>query len=60
MTFTAHVNELRLHCAFVLPSKRHALDRRAANIALQADVSHFNRHFRARFGDTSTGVRGER
>jgi AraC-like DNA-binding protein len=60
MTFKAHVDELRLHCAFALLSKRHALDRRIADIALQAgfsDVSHFNRHVRARFGDTPTGVR---
>jgi transcriptional regulator GlxA family with amidase domain len=60
MTFTAHVDELRLQCAFAFLSKRHALDCRIADIALQAgfsDVSHFNRHVRARIGDTPTGVR---
>jgi AraC-like DNA-binding protein len=36
---------------------------RVAEIALEAgfsDISYFNRLFRARFGDTPTGIRGQR
>jgi AraC-like DNA-binding protein len=58
-TFTAYVNELRLQRALALlteaPSKRRIVD-----IALEAgfsDLSHFNRLFRSRFGDTPSGVR---
>jgi AraC-like DNA-binding protein len=38
-------------------------ERRVAEIALEAgfsDISYFNRLFRARFGDTPTGIRGQR
>jgi AraC-like DNA-binding protein len=60
-SFSTHVNELRLQRAFALLTEPHANTRRIADIALQAgfsDISHFNRLFRARFGDTPTGVRG--
>jgi AraC-like DNA-binding protein len=62
-SFTARVQELRLQRAFALLSKPHAHDRRIGDIALQAgfgDIANFNRLFRARFGDTPTGVRGRR
>jgi AraC-like DNA-binding protein len=57
-SFTARVNELRLQRAFALLSEPGT--RRIAEIALEAgvsDISHFNRLFRARFGDTPGGVR---
>ena len=60
MSFTARVNELRLQRAFVLLSKPHNRDRPISEIAWQAgfsNVSHFNRLFRARFGDTPSGIR---
>ena len=57
--FSVHVNELRLVHALAL--LRDGSDpRRIAEIALAAgfsDISYFNRLFRARFGDTPTGVR---
>lgn len=59
LPFTARVNELRLQRAFSLLAE--ARDRRIIDIALQAgfsDISHFNRLFRARFGDTPSGIRG--
>jgi AraC-like DNA-binding protein len=43
-----------------LLSARQGRRRRNADIAMEAgfsDVSHFNRLFRARFGDTPSGVR---
>jgi AraC-like DNA-binding protein len=58
-SFTAHVTELRLKHAFTLLTARCGKDR-ICDIALQAgfsDISHFNRLFRARFGDTPKGVR---
>jgi AraC-like DNA-binding protein len=61
-SFTAHVNELRLQRAFALLTEPHTRGGRISEIALRAgfsDISHFNRLFRARFGDTPTGVRGE-
>jgi AraC-like DNA-binding protein len=61
-SFSTHVNELRLQRAFALLSEPHANTRRISDIALQAgfsDISHFNRLFRARFGDTPTGVPAE-
>lgn len=61
MSFTARVNESRLQRAFALLSKAQCRDRPISEIALQAgfsNVSHFNRLFRARFGDTPTGIRG--
>jgi AraC-like DNA-binding protein len=56
--FTARVNELRLQRAFALLSEPGT--RRISDIALEAgfsDISHFNRLFRARFGDTPSGAR---
>jgi AraC-like DNA-binding protein len=58
--FTARVNELRLQRALVLLTEAHGRERRISDIALQAgfsDVSHFNRMFRYRFGDSPSGVR---
>jgi AraC-like DNA-binding protein len=60
-TFTARVNELRLQWAFMLLNKAEAGNpRRIADIALEAgfsDISHFNRLFRSRFGDTPGAIR---
>jgi AraC-like DNA-binding protein len=61
MSFTARVNELRLQKAFALLTNERHGKRRISDIALEAgfsDISHFNRLFRARFGDTPRGVRG--
>ena len=61
MPFTARVNELRLQRAFImLLSKQHNRGRPISEIAWQAgfsNVSHFNRLFRKRFGDTPSGIR---
>jgi AraC-like DNA-binding protein len=60
VSFTTRVTELRLQRAFALLSAPGR--RRIADIALEAgfsDISHFNRLFRARFGDTPSGVRGQ-
>jgi AraC-like DNA-binding protein len=57
-SFTERVNELRLRRALTLLGE--TPPRRIALIALEAgfsDVSHFNRLFRSRFGDTPSGVR---
>jgi AraC-like DNA-binding protein len=62
-SFTARVQELRLQRAFALLTRSQAQGRRIADIAEQAafaDAGNFNRLFRARFGDTPTGVRGRR
>lgn len=62
MSFTARVNELRLQRAFALLSKEHSRGRPISEIAWQAgfsNISHFNRLFRARFGDTPTGIRSK-
>jgi AraC-like DNA-binding protein len=59
MSFTAHVNELRLQKAFALLAAAGDA-RRISDIALEvgfSDISHFNRSFRSRFGDTPSGVR---
>jgi AraC-like DNA-binding protein len=59
-SFTAHVTELRLKHAFALLTAEDSIDLRICDIALQAgfsDISHFNRLFRSRFGETPTGVR---
>jgi AraC-like DNA-binding protein len=59
-SFTAHVTELRLNHAFALLTAQGKGDVRICDIALQAgfsDISHFNRLFRSRFGDTPKGVR---
>jgi AraC-like DNA-binding protein len=63
MTFTEHVNELRLQWAFALLTEAHDNERRISDIALDAgfsDISHFNRLFRSRFGDTPSRVRARR
>ena len=60
-SFTARVNELRLQKVFALLTNEQHGKRRISDIALEAgfsDISHFNRLFRARFGDTPRGVRG--
>jgi AraC-like DNA-binding protein len=59
ISFTAHVTELRLKHAF-MPLTAHCGNDRISDIALRAgfsDISHFNRLFRSRFGDTPKGVR---
>jgi AraC-like DNA-binding protein len=58
MSFTARVNELRMQRAFALLTEAHK--RRISDVALQSgfsDISHFNRLFRTRFGDTPRGTR---
>jgi AraC-like DNA-binding protein len=62
-SFTIKVNELRLQRAFDLLTKPQPQRRRIVDIAFEAgcsDISHFNRLFRARFGDTPTGVSAQR
>jgi AraC-like DNA-binding protein len=57
--FTARVNELRLKRAFALLTR--FPDRPVSGVALEAgfsNVSHFNRLFRARFGESPTAARG--
>jgi AraC-like DNA-binding protein len=59
-SFTAHVTELRLKHAFMLLTTHDKGDVRICGVALQvgfSDISHFNRLFRSRFGDTPKGVR---
>jgi AraC-like DNA-binding protein len=59
-SFTMRVNELRLQRAFKLLTEPHTSTQRISDIALEvgfSDVSHFNRRFRARFGDSPRGVR---
>jgi AraC-like DNA-binding protein len=60
-SFTARMNGLRLNRAFALLTGN-GDRRRISEIALSAgfsDISHFNRLFRSRFGDTPGGVRGK-
>jgi AraC-like DNA-binding protein len=60
-SFTAHVNELRLQRAFML-LKESTTACRISDIAFEvgfSDVSHFNRLFRSRFGDTPSAVRSQ-
>ena len=59
-SFTAHVTELRLKHAFMLLTAENLIDVRICDIALEAgfsDISHFNRLFRSRFGDTPKAIR---
>jgi AraC-like DNA-binding protein len=59
-SFTERVNELRLQRAFELLTEPHTSTQRISDIALEvgfSDVSHFNRLFRARFGNSPRGVR---
>jgi len=56
------VNELRLQKVFTDLSEDHSNGSTILQIAMAAgfsDISHFNRLFRARFGDTPSGVRGQ-
>jgi AraC-like DNA-binding protein len=60
-SFTRRVTELRLQRAFELLTEPQDSAQRISDIALEvgfSDVSHFNRLFRARFGDSPRGVRG--
>ena len=60
ISYTDHVNELRLKRAFMLLSGEYEDRTRIYDIALRAgfsDISYFNRMFRAHFGDTPSGVR---
>jgi AraC-like DNA-binding protein len=62
-SFTARVNELRLQRAFALLTDPRECWRRISDVALEAgfsDISHFNRLFRSRFGDTPSGARARR
>jgi AraC-like DNA-binding protein len=59
-SFTMRVNELRLEGAFKLLTDANDQSRRISDIALHvgfSDISHFNRLFVSRFGDTPSGVR---
>jgi AraC-like DNA-binding protein len=59
-SFTGHVNELRLQQALKLLTESNGSAQRISDIALEvgfSDVSHFNRLFRARFGDSPRNVR---
>ncbi|MCP1830189.1 AraC-like DNA-binding protein [Bradyrhizobium sp. USDA 4518] len=59
-SFTERLNELRLQRALKLLTEPDAGRRRISDIALEvgfSDVSHFNRLFRARFGDSPRGMR---
>jgi AraC-like DNA-binding protein len=59
-SFTARVTELRLQRAFAILSEPGT--RRISDIALEAgfsDISHFNRLFRARFGNTPSAIRAQ-
>jgi AraC-like DNA-binding protein len=59
-SFTGYVNELRLQQALKLLTESNSGTQRISDIALEvgfSDVSHFNRLFRARFGDSPRNVR---
>ncbi|MGJ4941618.1 AraC family transcriptional regulator [Bradyrhizobium sp. HKCCYLS1011] len=59
-SFTGYVNELRLQQALKLLTESNGGAQRISDIALQvgfSDVSHFNRLFRARFGDSPRNLR---
>ena len=59
-SFTMRVNDLRLQRAWVLLTSAPGQGRKVSDIALAvgfSDLSHFNRLFRARFGETPTAVR---
>jgi AraC-like DNA-binding protein len=62
-SFTARVNDLRLQRAFALLTQAHAGSCRICDIAMDvgfSDVTHFNRLFRARFGESPRGIRAQR
>ena len=59
-TFSQHVNELRLQRAYALLTDARYQDERISDIALRSgfsDISHFNRSFHRRFGDTPRNIR---
>jgi AraC-like DNA-binding protein len=59
-SFTEHLVERRLERSFAMLTDRRYLHLAIINIAFAAgfgDVSHFNRVFRRRFGETPSGVR---
>jgi AraC-like DNA-binding protein len=59
-SFTGCVNELRLQRAFKLLTEPHTSTQRISDIALEvgfSDVSHFNRLFRTRFGNSPRAAR---
>ena len=59
-SFTEHVAERRLQRAYAMLTDPRFAHLRIIDIALAAgfgDVSHFNRLFRRRFGDSPSGVR---
>jgi AraC-like DNA-binding protein len=61
ISFTKHVNELRLQRAFMMLTETQNGKRyRISDIALEvgfSDISYFNRMFRSRFGETPSAVR---
>ena len=60
ISFTEHVNELRLNRAFALLAAADG-KRRVSDVAFEvgfSDLAHFYRLFKARFGDTPKGVLG--
>lgn len=60
LTFTAYLTEQRLAAAYKALRRRAAADVPVSTIAFDcgfADVSHFNRSFRQRFGCTPSDVR---
>jgi AraC-like DNA-binding protein len=62
LSFTQHVLETRLAQAAALLRDPRRNGSRIADVALEsgfADISHFNRAFRRRFGDTPSGFRAE-
>jgi AraC-like DNA-binding protein len=59
-SFTEHLTECRLERAFAMLTDRRCLHLAIIDIAFAAgfgDVSHFNRVFRRRYGETPSGVR---
>jgi AraC-like DNA-binding protein len=59
-SFTEHLAECRLERAFAMLTDPHHLHLAIIDIAFGVgfgDVSHFNRTFRRRFGETPSGVR---
>lgn len=61
-SFTARVNELRLQRAFALLTEAHDGRRRICDVAMDAgfsDITHFNRLFRARFGESPRAIRAQ-
>lgn len=63
LSFTEVVNTLRLeaaHAGLIDPSLKHATVMEIAMAVGFSDVSHFNRLFRRRYGETPSGVRGRK